>query len=69
MLEKPFSQDRGNFFQLIPERVLDAVESSGLRCTGRCISLNSFENRVYDVELEGEDGVFVSASIGQQKSD
>ena len=43
------------FFELTPERVLEAVESSGLRCTGRCMALNSFENRVYDVELETEE--------------
>jgi Ser/Thr protein kinase RdoA (MazF antagonist) len=42
------------FFELTPDRVLDAVEASGLRCTGRCQALNSFENRVYDVELESE---------------
>jgi Ser/Thr protein kinase RdoA (MazF antagonist) len=40
------------FFELTPERVLDAVESVGLRGTGRCMALNSFENRVYDIELE-----------------
>jgi len=40
------------FFELTPDRVLDAVESAGLKCTGRCQALNSFENRVYDVELE-----------------
>ncbi len=44
------------FFELTPDRVLDAVETAGLRCTGRCVALNSFENRVYDVELESEDG-------------
>lgn len=43
------------FFDLTPDRVLEAVEASGLRCTGRCTALNSFENRVYEVELE-EDG-------------
>jgi len=43
------------FFSLTPDRVLEAVESSGFRCTGRCMSLNSFENRVYDVELELDD--------------
>src|SRR5215211_5734666 len=43
------------FFELTPDRVLDAVEASGLRCTGRCLALNSFENRVYDVELELEE--------------
>jgi Ser/Thr protein kinase RdoA (MazF antagonist) len=42
------------FFELTPDRVLDAVESSGLRCTGRCQPLNSFENRVYDVEIEDD---------------
>ncbi len=47
-------RSKGFFFDLTPERVLAAVESSGLMCTGRCITLNSFENRVYDVELESE---------------
>ena len=41
-----------HFFSLTPDRVLDAVETSGLLCTGRCMALNSFENRVYDVEIE-----------------
>lgn len=40
------------FFSLTPDRVLEAVEASGLRCTGRCATLNSFENRVYEVELD-----------------
>ncbi len=40
------------FFALTPDRVLDAVEVGGLRCTGRCLPLRAFENRVYDVELE-----------------
>ncbi len=40
------------FFALTPDRVLTAVEASGVRCTGRCVALNSFENRVYDVELD-----------------
>lgn len=40
------------FFELTPDRVLDAVEASGLLCTGRCVTLNSMENRVYEVELE-----------------
>lgn len=47
--------NEGFFFQLTPEKVLDAVEASGLLCTGRCMALNSFENRVYDVELDLED--------------
>src|SRR4030095_7301723 len=42
------------FFALTPDRVLDAVEVGGLRCTGRCMPLRAFENRVYEVELEDE---------------
>jgi len=40
------------FLSLTPERVLAAVEAAGLHCTGLCYPLNSFENRVYEVELE-----------------
>ena len=42
------------FFSLTPDRVLDAVEVGGLRCTGRCLPLRAFENRVYEVEVEDE---------------
>ena len=41
-----------SFFSLTPERVLAAVEAAGLACNGLCYPLNSFENRVYEVELE-----------------
>ena len=40
------------FFQLTPELVLEAVEAAGLACRNLCYPLNSFENRVYEVELE-----------------
>ncbi len=43
------------FFELSPERVLEAVESAGYACTGLCYALNSYENRVYDVEIEPDD--------------
>ena len=46
--------DPPSFFSLTPDRVLDAVEIGGLRCTGRCLPLRAFENRVYEVELEDE---------------
>jgi Ser/Thr protein kinase RdoA (MazF antagonist) len=39
------------FLGLTPDRVLDAVEQAGLRCNPVCYPLNSFENRVYEVEL------------------
>jgi Ser/Thr protein kinase RdoA (MazF antagonist) len=41
----------GSFFSLTPERVLEAVEAGGLRANPVCYPLNSFENRVYEVEL------------------
>ncbi len=43
-----------SFLALTPDRILDAVEVGGLRCTGRCLPLRAFENRVYEVELEDE---------------
>lgn len=42
------------FYALQPDTVLDAVESSGVRCDGRLLALNSFENRVYQVGLEDQ---------------
>lgn len=41
------------FYKLTPEALLDAIEKSlGRRSTGRIMTLNSMENRVYEVELE-----------------
>jgi Ser/Thr protein kinase RdoA (MazF antagonist) len=37
---------------LTPEIILDAVETFGLRCTGALLALNSYENRVYRVDVE-----------------
>ena len=42
------------FFELSPDHVLDSVEEAGFRCTGKCVALNSYENRVYEVEIEIE---------------
>ena len=47
MIEHPFSA-------LTPDLVLDALESTGLRCDGRMLALNSFENRVYQVGREDD---------------
>jgi Ser/Thr protein kinase RdoA (MazF antagonist) len=38
---------------LRPERVLDAVDGTGLISDGRLLALNSYENRVYQVGIEG----------------
>jgi len=58
---EPFSEETQYFFELTPERILSAVERSGLRCTGRCLQLNSMENRVYEVEVEVEDEATLSS--------
>lgn len=38
--------------ELTPDRLLNAVESTGLRCDGRMLALNSYENRVYQIGIE-----------------
>jgi Ser/Thr protein kinase RdoA (MazF antagonist) len=42
---------------LEPMRVLDALDAVGLRGDGRLLQLNSYENRVFQVHLEGGDVV------------
>ena len=37
---------------LTPDCVLDAIDSLGLRCDGRLLALNSYENRVYQIGQE-----------------
>ena len=52
----PFGAEETRFFyEVTPEKILQAVESLGYRCTGRCLQLNSMENRVYEVEVDVED--------------
>lgn len=40
------------FADLDPQRLLDVIEDLGLRCNGRLLALNSFENRVYQVGID-----------------
>jgi len=40
------------FETLTPDQVLDALDSVGLRGDGRLMALSSYENRVYQVQLE-----------------
>ncbi|MBL8337899.1 MAG: serine/threonine protein kinase [Rhodoferax sp.] len=49
------------FEALTPDRVLDALQSVGLRGDGRLTALSSYENRVYQVQLE--DGSAVVAKF------
>lgn len=39
---------------LTPETILEAVETTGVRCTGALLALNSYENRVYRVDTEAD---------------
>lgn len=45
------------FQRLSPDEVLDAVEALGFRSSGRLLALNSYENRVYKVDLDEGDAV------------
>jgi Ser/Thr protein kinase RdoA (MazF antagonist) len=45
--------------RLTPDVILDAVETSGLRCSGALLALNSYENRVYRVETQ-DNGMVVA---------
>ena len=56
MIDDATSERQHSFYDLTPERILEAVETSGLACTGTCYALNSYENRVYEVEVEEESG-------------
>ena len=56
------SKDTLSFYQLTPDRVLDAIEEIGVRCTGRSLALNSMENRVYEVEIEIDEELVQTAA-------
>ena len=43
--------------QLDPETIIQAVESTGLKCDGRITALNSYENRVYQIGIEDEEPI------------
>lgn len=40
------------YSNLDPDRILNAIESVGYRCTGSLIALNSYENRVYQIGID-----------------
>ncbi len=42
------------FADLTPDAVLNAVDSVGLATTGTLLALNSYENRVFQIGVEGE---------------
>lgn len=48
-----------SFFGLTPDCLLDALQSVGLYGDGRLLALNSYENRVYQVGIDGSAPVVV----------
>src|SRR3954447_7653061 len=53
--------DSHPYSRLTPDLVLNSLDAAGLRCDGRLLALNSYENRVYQVGVE--DGGFVVAKF------
>src|ERR1700730_2323110 len=49
------------YSRLTPDVVLNSLEGEGVRCEGRLLALNSYENRVYQVGTE--DGAAVVAKF------
>jgi len=43
---------KSSFYNLDPEKVLQAAENEGFEVTGEFSQLNSYENRVFDIHLE-----------------
>lgn len=41
------------YANLTPDTVLSAIESLGMECDGRLLALNSYENRVYRIGIDG----------------
>ena len=50
------------FYQLSPETILNAIDVLGLKTTGRCLPLNSMENRVYEIEVDRDEDEIKSVS-------
>ena len=50
-------QDPAPYAGLTPDVVLDALDSVGVSGDGRLLALNSYENRVYRVDIEDGDPV------------
>jgi Ser/Thr protein kinase RdoA (MazF antagonist) len=48
-----------SFYDLTPDRVIEAVEKSGFSITGHYMVLNSYENRVYDLKLEDDTHIII----------
>ena len=50
----PMNDSTEQFYSLTPEKALDSIEDQGFPLSGRFLQLNSYENRVFSVELDKE---------------
>lgn len=57
------------YYQLNPDRVMDAIEKLGFFCDGRIMALNSYENRVYQVGIEDEQPIIAKFYRPERWSD
>lgn len=69
MLRTMNANDNPGFSTLLPDDILNAVESVGYRCNGDFLALNSYENRVYRVTLDDTTRVVVKFYRPQRWSD
>ena len=51
------------FYNLDPVTILEHIDLLGLSTTGRCLPLNSLENRVYEIEIDNPDAKTVSENF------
>lgn len=50
-------QQEVSFYNITPRTVLETAERAGFHTTGEFYQLNSYENRVFDIRLEGGEAV------------
>ncbi len=55
MLRSMTKRPEPGFQTLLPDDILGAIESTGRRCSGELLALNSYENRVYRVGMRDDD--------------
>ena len=58
-----------SFMKLTPDAMLDAIEAEGIRCDGRFLALNSYENRVYQIGVEEKEALVVKFYRPQRWTD
>jgi len=57
------------FQYLVPDEILDSIESQGYRCNGLFLALNSYENRVYQIGIEDSSPIIAKFYRPQRWSD